>query len=112
MTNLTLPEQIARSADSSRRNANNTHRRGSQRSTGRTIDGWRFLEQDDIDDWVHQTHKDAFNETAHQKKTFERTMDLAGPRATGQQEKSREPRAFDGNRGSLNTAASRGVLYE
>lgn len=112
MTDLVTVNEFARSLDRSPRSIYDARYRGSDLPPAITIGGRLYLHQDDINDWVSKKRDVARAEMAERSRSTTRPIALAQPSSKNQTKKSREPRAFEHDRDSLETSLSKGMPYD
>ena len=110
MTYLVSVAEFANSLGRPVRSIYDARYRGSDLPPAITIGGRLYFHQSDVDDWLDGKRAEALAEKLERKQAVTLPLERTRPRRMTLMERSREPRAFKGNRGSLsNTAGSKGV---
>lgn len=112
MTVLVSAEDFAHSLGRDVRSIYDARYRGGDLPPAITVGGRLYFAQADINEWIDGKRSEAVAQRNARQQAIALPSRRTTPIGANRSENDREPRAFDGNRGSLNTTASRGVSYE
>jgi predicted DNA-binding transcriptional regulator AlpA len=102
-------DEFASSLGRSVRSIYDSRYRGSDLPPAITIGRRLYFVQADVDEWIGEKRGRAKAEMTERQRAMTVSVGLTRPSSKNRNEKSREPRAFDDDRDSLETALSKGL---